>query len=203
MITHVLCLFSLFLGIVPTGPWEVPHPSEKGVDKSITSFGMKQKPRIDLFDFSGEYVNLQDIDIDGKRLKEVEMLLTGTYPVLKSISFDGGLGSVDANLTGEFPVLEKINFVCNAAALKLDLTGQWKQDCSINIDSLCGEVNLILPKDVGVVVYSKNGLWRLHKGELKKKGWLKNKHYFNELYEKAPITLHINIVAKEGHVTLN
>lgn len=202
MIAYLLCWTTFFLGIVPTGAWDIPRQGNASIDPSIQSYEIRKKTRVDYFDFSGEYTNLKNIDIDGKRLKEVEMTLTGNYPLLEKIQFEGGLGSISAKLTGTFPELKEIDFLCNAASLELDLSGKWDKECHINLTGSSGILKITLPKDIGIIVSTKAaGVGKVAKGPLKKKGWgVISKNYVNELYEKTPITLHIDIVTKDGKI---
>lgn len=200
----ILTGFFFILGVVPTGAYSLPRQGNKQIDQNVTSFELRQNKRVDVFDFTGEYTNLENIDIDGRRLREVEMLLVGEYPLLTSINYDGGLGAIKGELTGRFPLLEEINFSCRAASLALDLAGIWERNCEINLSSHSAQIILNLPKDIGVIVHTRTNLGKVIKGSLKKKGWgLLNKTYVNELYQEAPITLVINIENKDGRIILN
>src|SRR5687768_7027847 len=108
-------IFSLWLILffVPTLPAE--H-----IDPSVSSFELRErKYRVDVFDFTGEYTLLENIDIDGRRKKRVEMFLTGAYPLLEKVNYEGSFGSVIGKLTGSFPKLAIVNFLCSSAAMQL------------------------------------------------------------------------------------
>lgn len=177
-------------------------------DPSARSFESSQpkKQRVDVFDFEGVYPELEHINIDARRKKNVEFNLTGAYPALEMVNYEGSFGLLSGKLTGNFPQLAVINFLCSSCAMQLDLGAAWSRSCAINIRGADEDVVLTLPKDVGLEIHTKVGI----KGKvipcdgLKKKerlGILK-KTYFNELAETCPIKLIINIELAEGRIIL-
>ncbi len=176
------------------------------IDPSSSTYESKEKKfRIDTFDFSGEYPNLENIDIDGRRKKRVEMDLSGEYPLLEKINYEGSFGNLIGKLTGSFPKLALVNFLCSSATMQLDLDGEWKQDCEVNIRGSTGNIELILPKDVGVIVHTKtDALGKVLNSCLKKKGWgFLEKTYVNDLYSTAPVKLTINIEVTKAKIFIN
>ncbi len=177
-------------------------------DPSCRSFEMKErkKHRVDTFDFEGEYPDLENIDIDGRRKKNVEFYLTGEYPKLEKVNYEGAFGILEGHLTGTFPKLSKINFLCSSCAMKLDFRGEWAQSCAITITGAKEDISILLPKEVGLVIHTKTSA----KGrvipceELKKKNKLGilNKNFENELASTASIVLTINIEVTEGSIIL-
>jgi hypothetical protein len=165
-----------------------------------------KKQRVDVYDFEGTYPELEHIHIDAKRKKNVVFHLTGEYPALARVNYEGSFGVLSGELTGVFPQLEMINFLCSNCAIDLDLTAQWSRCCEINIRGVDEDIVLILPKDVGLEISTKVAL----KGKvlpcegLKKKGRLGilKKTYVNDLLETSPIVLKINIELAEGHIIL-
>ena len=179
------------------------------IDPSVRSFEERPpgKERVDVFDFSGEFLQLENIDIDACRKKNVKFYLTGSYPELESVNYKGAFGVFSGELTGNFPQLSLINFLCTSCAMNFDLEANWQRSCEINIRGTDENIVLTLPKDVGLVIHTKTSL----KGkvvvceELKKKGWFKilNKTYKNSLAETAPVVLTINIDINDGRIILN
>jgi len=160
-------LLILFLGIFSD------LRAEK-VDPSASSYELREKSkfRTDVFDFSGAYPNLENIDIDARRKKRVEMLLTGDYPLLEKVNYEGSFGNMIGKFTGSFPKLTLVNFLSSSAAMEIDLTGEWKQSCEINVRGSTGNISLTLPKDVGVIVHTKTGTsGKVVNNGLTKKGW--------------------------------
>lgn len=177
------------------------------IDPSISSFEQRErKQRVDVYDFADAYLNLEKIDIDAKRKKNVELYLTGDYPILKRITFDGGFGTLKGELTGSFPKLERVDFMCGNTDIDFDLQGEWKKSCTVNIRGGSENVAIKLPEDVGVVVHTKTkATGKVVATGLKKDGWLHilNKTFRNELANTAPIVITVNIEITDGQVVLN
>jgi len=176
-----------------------------GVDRSVSSFEQREKKHVDRFDFSGEWPNMETIDIDARRKKRVEVDLTGSYPLLESINFEGGFGLLRGEITGDFPKLERVNFLCGSSAITLDLTSAWRQSCTITVRGLNEDVTLLLPADVGLVVQTKVGArGKVYMDGLKKKGfgiWKKN--YRNPESKSSEIVLTINVETQDGNIIIN
>ncbi len=170
--------------------------------------GPLQKERVDVFDFAGFFPRLENIDVDARKKKNVDFQLTGDYPILEKISYEGAFGTLSGALTGRFPKLTLINFVCANTGVKLDLKARWTQSCTINVSGGNKDIALILPKDVGLVIHTKTGV----KGKVivsenlkSKKRWynILNKTYQNDLAETSPIVLTICVESIDGRITLN
>ena len=179
------------------------------LDPSARSFEMRtpRKERLDVFDFSGEYHDLENIDINARKRKNVEFYLTGEYPALESLTYEGSFGVLRGELTGNFPKLSLINFLCSSCAMNLDLNTQWHCSCEIHIRGGDEDIVLNLPKDVGLVIYTKTAL----KGKVipcegltkKNKMGILNKIFENSLVETAPVVLTIHIETADGRILLN
>lgn len=176
------------------------------VDPSATSFELRGKQRVDVFDFPGVYAHLKNIDIDGTRKKKVELFLKGEYPLLESIEYEGGFGTLKGALTGKFPLLESVNFLCKNCAMDFDLTGDWEQNCHIVIQGLKEDITLTLPKNVGLVIHTKTAPKGkvINQCDLKKKGWLGilNKTFYNEASETEDLVLTLDIITTDGRIIL-
>lgn len=181
------------------------HAFAEGPDRTASSFDQRKKLRIDAFDFSGAWPNLENIAIDGKRKRRVEIDLTGKYPLLESISYEGGFGTLSADLTGEFPLLETVDFVCGASKMTFDLRSEWQRNCTINIGGRTEDITLLLPTDVGLVVNTKVGAaGKVIVEGLKKRGMgILKKKYDNGLVETAEIVLQINVETSGGRIILS
>ena len=179
-----------------------PERSVRGYES-----GQPKKQRVDVFDFAGEYPELEHINIDAKRKKNVEFHLTGIYPELEMINYEGSFGTLSGKLTGDFPKLAVVNFLCTNCAMRLDLGTHWSRSCEINIRGADQDIILTLPKDVGLEIHTRVAI----KGKvipfegLKKKeklGVLK-KTYFNELAETSDVVLTLYIELADGRIILN
>lgn len=197
----------------------IPVLNAAPIDPSTAKFEVKEREkfRVDVFDFSGEYPQLENIDIDARRKKRVEMLLTGDYPILEKINYEGSFGSLIGKLTGSFANLTTVNFLCSSSAMQLDLTGNWQKDCEINIQGSTGNIVITLPKNVGLTVHTKTGPTGkvINNLELTKKGWgWMQKTYINDIsnFEKDPenkesetdpVQIVINIEVTKAKIHLN
>lgn len=178
------------------------------IDRQASSYQLRKiNQRVDKFDFSGDFPNLENIDIDARRKKRVEFNLSGDYPLLTSVNYEGTFGHLKGDLTGNYPVLNLVNLLCTSCAMQLDLTGDWKQSCQINIRGQKEDIVIKLPDGVGLIIHTKVGLNGkvFPKEGLKKQGWyhVLNKTYKNALAETAPIVLTLNIEATDGRIVLN
>ena len=166
-----------------------------------------QKYRIDTFDFSGQYPQLEKIEIDARRKKNVVFKLTGNCPLLERVNYEGFFGTLSGKLTGNFPLLSVVNFLCTNCAMDLDLSSHWHRSCTINLRGSEGDIVLKLPQDVGLIIHTKTAA----RGKvipcesLTKKGWLGlfNKTYQNSLFDTAPVVLTINVELTDGSIVLN
>ncbi|MCH9627355.1 MAG: hypothetical protein S4CHLAM2_09930 [Chlamydiales bacterium] len=177
-------------------------------DRTAKSFqNRKQTRRVDTFDFSGEFPHLENIDIDACRKKCVEFNLSGVYPLLTSINYEGRFGSLTGDLTGDYPELTLVNLLCTSCAMQLDLTGNWQKSCQLNIRGEKEDIALKLPENVGLIIHTKTFATGkvIAKEGLKKQGWfhILKKTYQNELAETAPIVLTLEIETTDGNIILN
>lgn len=178
------------------------------IDRSAKSYEMRKKnKRVDRFDFSGEFPNLENIDIDARRKKCVEVDLSGDYPLLSTINYEGSFGNLKSEFTGNYPCLALVNLFCTSCAMELDFTGNWQKSCQINICGQKEDIVLKLPEGVGLIINTKTSPSGkvFAKDGLKKQGWLKiwKKTYHNELVETADIVLTLNIETSDGNIILN
>lgn len=190
-------------GAPPKAPTSVSSP----IDRSARSFEMRsQKKRVDRFDFSGEFSYLENIDIDARRKKCVELDVSGEYPLLREVSYEGSFGSLRGDFTGNYPLLSTLSLLCTNCAMQLDCTGKWHKDCQITIRGGKEPITLYLPEEVGLIIHTKTTVRGkvVAKEGLKQESWFQfwNKSYRNELAGHAPITLTIEIVATDGTIFL-
>ncbi len=109
----------------------------------------------------------------------------------KSISTDISvfLGAGNGNLRLNGMNLEKVQVEMGAGKLDMDLSGDWKNDVSVNIEGGVGNANIILPKNIAVVVKVTNAI-----GNISADGFsLSGDSYVNDAYGKSDITMHVEI----------
>jgi len=195
-------LFSLFCFLVSLSSLHANTP-----DRAARSYvEQPKKYRVDTYDFSGVYPNLENIDINARKKKHVKFDLSGEYPVLETVEYEGSFGLFDGKLTGFYPNLKFATFSMTNSLMDFDLRGKWQRSCEINISGTDRDVTLYLPSDIGISVEAHTGLkGSVHApAEFKKRGWLPfaKKVYENELVETADVVLHITVSTGDGHVYL-
>lgn len=179
------------------------------VDADARSFEMREakRHRIDTFDLKGSYPELENIDIDARRKKNVEFYLSGEYPQLEQLNYEGSFGNFVGKLTGNFPKLSLINLLTLNCAMHLDLQADWQQNCQINIKGAKEDIVIQLPQEVGLVVHTKTGAKGkvIVNSNLKKRGRLGflNKTFENDKVQSASVVLTFNIELTEGRIILN
>jgi hypothetical protein len=196
--------FLFFLALIP-----FPLFAERySIDPSSRTFEMRPcvKERVDVFDFAGCYPELKKIDIEARKKKNVEFILTGDYPTLETVTYEGSFGVLKGKLTGNFPLLDRMQFLCSQCAMDLDLTSQWQKSCVIRIKGADEKIVVTLPANVGLVVHTKTALKGkvLPREDLIKKNrfGVCNKTFENSLAETAPIVLTLYIEAGDGCISL-
>lgn len=175
------------------------------IDPSLSSFELRERKHVDVYDFDGEYEKLENIDIDARRKQRVEVLLTGIFPTLKTVDYQGTFGNLIGKLSGNFPHLSTVNFLCKSAMMQFDFSGKWQKNCEITIRGTTGDIVLTLPKDVGIIVNTKKmPTGKVVVNDLKKKGmgWMA-KTYVNEQLETSPVTLTFNVEVTTGRIVIN
>ena len=85
-----------------------------------------------------------------------------------------------------------------AGEATVDLTGNWKSDVAAQIHGGVGRATLRLPRDVGVYVIAHGGLGAINASGFRKQG----DAYVNDLYEKSPVTLNLEIEGGVGEINL-
>jgi hypothetical protein len=115
---------------------------------------------------------------------------------LERLGLETGAGST-AVIFGGSP-LRIADIKTGFGDVRLDLSGQWETDANISIDAGVGEVTVVLPSDVGVIVDAGVGL-----GDLNASGFrIQGDNYVNDAYETSPITLSIDLQGGVGEITL-
>lgn len=175
-------------------------PIGAATDKNASSFEYQEKKHVDRFDFSGNFPNLENIDIDATKKYRVEMTLDGNFPLLEEIRYLGSFGDLKVKMTGTFHALTNADFSVASSNSKFDLRGTYQKHCTIRIASTRGNMTIIVPKDVGYVLTTHIGPKGRVVTDLKQKGfgWLERR-YENDLQEKM-ITL--SLETKEGVLTI-
>lgn len=110
------------------------------------------------------------------------------------VHIDAGVGEHNIDLRDcSVPEIE-IN--AGVGQVSIDLTGQWRNDLDADINGGIGELNLRLPRDVGIHLKVTGGLGDVDAPELSRDGHT----YTNDLYGKATHSLDFDIKAGIGSI---
>lgn len=109
---------------------------------------------MDRFVFSGQYPDMETMEIHAERKKRVQFNVTGSFPKLESVVYKGSFGLLRSKIKGECPELSSVNLSCTSCRMDLDFRGEWKKNASIYIRNEQEPITIMLPKDIGVVVYT-------------------------------------------------
>ncbi len=123
-----------------------------------------------------------------------DLRLKNNLPMALTVSL--GAGKSELELAGL--AVSRLDVRLGAGETTLDLTGDWQADLDANIKGGVGRATVRLPADVGVRVYAKAGLGRIHARGLKSDG----RDYVNAAYGKSKVTLRISIEAGIGEINL-
>ncbi|ADZ18436.1 hypothetical protein [Chlamydia psittaci] len=160
-----------------------------------------EKFHIDRFNFSGEFPDMETMEIHAQRKKRVHFDVSGDFPKLESIVYNGSFGFLRAKLTGRYPELTSLVISCSSCKMDLDFRGKWERNATISLSNEAEPLTLTLPKNVGVIVHTKvstKGKVMLE-GDFEKRGrgiWRKT--YHNSLVGIAPVTLVFEVQSGSG-----
>lgn len=147
---------------------------------------------VDHFQFANTSAELETIDICADRRKRVRLDVSGSFPKLETVSYQGSFGKMWGIFTGDYPELSSLNFECTTCKMDMDFRGVWHRDATIFIRNEGEPIVLKCPQNVGVVVHTKMGTSGkvLLNGSFVKKGYgVWNKTYHNSLVGTSPVTL--------------
>jgi hypothetical protein len=116
---------------------------------------------------------------------------------MSRLTVDVGAASLEINGAGNASP-EKMIVQGGAGEITLDLTGDWARSASIEVTSGVGQLNLLLPADVGVRVDVEGGLSNVETAGLKRSSG----DYVNDAYDDAEIELEIIVITGIGQVNL-
>ena len=107
-----------------------------------------------------------------------------------------GAGNSDLQLAGLS--LTGLDVTLGAGTSNVDLSGNWARDLDVTFDAGAADLNVRLPKDVGVRVEVETGPSAVESHGLTQDGNI----YTNAAYGESKVTLQINIKAGIGRINL-
>ena len=123
-----------------------------------------------------------------------DLRLAGDIPLALAVRLGAGesvlrLGGLE---------LTDVAIETGAGATTVDFAGAWSRDVQATIDAGVGEVTIVLPRGVGVVVAANIGLGTVTAEGLTADGG----RWVNDAYGVAPVTLAIDVTGHVGSVRL-
>ena len=96
------------------------------------------------------------------------------------------------------PDLRIVDIKAGVGTVSLDLSNEWQEDVNISIESGIGDMTILLPTDVGVIVDADVAL-----GDFEANGFIvQGDNYVNEAYGESSTTLSIELTGGIGGVSL-
>lgn len=156
---------------------------------------------VDRLTFDDTHTQLETMDIWAERKKRVHLDVSGDFPKLESVNYQGSFGCLTGVFTGNYPELTSLTFTCTTCKMNMDFRGMWHQDASILIHNETEPIVLICPQNVGVIVHTKTSMQgKVVVGpQFTKQGrgiW--NKTYHNALVGSSPVTLTFVVESCQG-----
>lgn len=109
------------------------------------------------------------------------------------------LGAGTSNLALGALALTSLNINGGAGAVTIDLTGDWQHDLDAKITGGVGDIDLSLPRDIGVRIEVNTGI-----GVVNADGFTRNGDtYTNDAYGVSNVTLEINIDGGVGTINID
>lgn len=108
------------------------------------------------------------------------------------------LGAGNGNVRLNGMNLQNVEVNMGVGKLDMDLSGDWKKDVIVDVNGGVGSNNMILPRNIGVVVNVTKGI-----GKISTEGFkLNGDSYVNDAYGKSDITMIVKLKTGVGETKL-
>jgi len=115
---------------------------------------------------------------------------------VQSLELNTGAGDVTVLLGGS--PLTNANIEAGVGEIMLDLNGDWQNDATISVEAGVGDLAVVVPNDVGVIVDADLGVGNVDADGFRIQGG----SYTNDAYEDSAITISVDINGGIGQITL-
>jgi hypothetical protein len=182
------------------GELEVTGGAEKLLEADFTYNVAKLKPEVEYTD--GTLV-VQQPDIGGVPAVtgitdyRNEWVLRLNDDVPMDLNVDVGAGTTDLILSGLS--LTSLDVSLGASKSTIDLSGDWARDLNAIIEAGATDINILLPRDVGVRIEVESGPHTIEATDLTKDGNV----YTNAAYGVSGVTLQIELEVGIGLINLD
>ncbi|MFP4341938.1 MAG: toast rack family protein [Cyclobacteriaceae bacterium] len=137
---------------------------------------------------------VQDLDVE-IGAGETELDLRNLQ--LRSVDIDAGVGEHSINLSDTSVPQLRLN--AGVGEVSVDLSGTWNNDLEAEFNGGIGELNLLLPADIGIRMEISGALGSINAPGLNKDG----KIYTNELYGQSDHVMELEVKAGIGEINVN
>ncbi len=107
-----------------------------------------------------------------------------------------GVGQSRLNLSGL--QLQSLTLKTGVGETTVDLSGDWPESFNVNVDAGIGDLTLVVPEEVGVVVRVSTGLGDQNISGLTQQG----NEYVNEAYGRSDVTISLILNGGIGEITV-
>ena len=203
---------------INAGTFKLTTQEEPKMDASFTYTQPNWKPVIKFTAANGtlsikqpeeKNTNMQDKDRNDWNIKLARAVPTnlkfrmgageGTIDLsqakLNRLEIEAGAGEFNVNLANTS--IPSLKVSAGVGSLTINLTGNRTQNLDADISGGIGDLNLVLPRKVGVRVKA-SGLGSIESGSLRKQGG----YYINDAYGKTTSSLNINVSAGLGSIKI-
>jgi len=171
-----------------TGRLRIEQPETRGID----------------LNFNDEFTNDWLIQLNDEVVQDLELSVgAGETDIdlrglqLNYVDIDAGVGEHSINLADTS--VPRVNLNAGVGEVSVDLSGKWNNDLRAEFNGGIGELNLLLPADVGIRMEVNGALGAINAPELRKNGRV----YTNELYGQSEYVLELEIKAGIGTVNVS
>ncbi|MFP4091299.1 MAG: toast rack family protein [Cyclobacteriaceae bacterium] len=137
---------------------------------------------------------VQDLDVE-IGAGETELDLRNLQ--LRSVDIDAGVGEHSINLSDTSVPQLRLN--AGVGEVSVDLSGTWNNDLEAEFNGGIGELNLLLPADIGIRMEISGALGSINAPGLNKDGNI----YTNELYGQSDHVMELEVKAGIGEINVN
>ena len=179
---------------MPAGDLKLSGGASKLLEADFRYSEREGKPQVS---YQGDALEISQIGQKfnfGRSENTWDLRLADNIPM--ELTVDMGAGQSEVKV-GDLAI-NRLAMHVGAGQVIADLTGNWKDDLDATIQGGVGHAVILLPEDVGVRVHATGGIGSINADKLQRNG----SEYTNELYDKSPVNLRLEISGGIGNIEL-
>lgn len=156
------------------------------------------------FNFNDNFVNDWDILLNNEVVQDLDLEIgAGETDIdlrglrLNSVDIDAGVGEHNINLSGTS--VPQIRLNAGVGEVSADLSGEWNNDLEAEFNGGIGELNLLLPADMGIRMEVNGALGQINAPDFNKNGSI----YTNEQYGQSQYVMELEVRAGIGAINVS